>query len=97
MAHVAQVAPALLGALPASPHRGLGRGHAADAVMEVVAVEAGILRGHSRLGPVSAVTSRTRHGDGRLYEEKTTVQHRLTGTTPSCVIYSSDGVAYPSN
>jgi hypothetical protein len=49
------------------------------------------LRGHSRLGPVSVVTSRVRHRDGGLYEEKTIVQHRLTGSASSCVIYASYG------
>ncbi len=65
-----------------------------DATVEVVAVEPGVQRGHSRLGPVSVVTSRIRHRDGGLYEEKTIVQHRLTGPTPSCVIYSVYGQAY---
>ena len=65
-----------------------------DATVEVVAVEPGVPRGHSRLGPVSVVTSRIRHRDGGLYEEKTIVQHRLTGAEPSCVIYSVYGQAY---
>jgi len=65
-----------------------------DAAVEVVAVEPGVQRGHSRLGPVSVVTSRVRHRDGGLYDEKIIVQHRLTGSAPSCVIYSIYGQPY---
>jgi hypothetical protein len=65
-----------------------------DAAVEVVAVEPGVQRGHSRLGPVSVVTSRVRHRDGGLYEEKIIVQHRLAGSAPSCVIYSIYGQPY---
>jgi hypothetical protein len=35
-----------------------------------------------------------RRRDGGLYEEKIIVQHRLTGTTPSCVVYAPYGQAY---
>jgi hypothetical protein len=72
----------------------LGRDDDPDAVVEVVAVEPGISRGRSRLGPVSVVTSRVRHRDGGLYEEKVIVQHRLTGLTPSCVVYGPYGQPY---
>ncbi len=72
----------------------LGGGQDADAVVELIDVQRGVLRGHSRLGPVSVVTSRTRHGDGGLYEEKTIVQHALAGSTPRAVIYSQYGQAY---
>ena len=72
----------------------LGGSDDPDAAVEVVAVEPGVQRGHSRLGPVSVVTSRVRHRDGWLYEEKTIVQHRLTGSAPSCVIYSPFGQPY---
>jgi hypothetical protein len=72
----------------------LGRADDPDAVVEVVEVGRAILRGHSRLGPLSVVSSRVRHGDGRLYEEKTIVQHRLNGSTPSCVIYSNYGASF---
>jgi hypothetical protein len=65
-----------------------------DAIVEVVSVDPGIARGHSPLGPVSVVTSRVRHHDGGLFEEKTIVQHRLGGATPSCVVYSNYGEAY---
>jgi len=72
----------------------LGRDGDPDAVVEVVAVEPGVARGHSALGPVSVVTSRVRRRDGGLYEEKIIVQHRLTGATPSCVVYAPYGQAY---
>jgi hypothetical protein len=72
----------------------LGRADDPDAVVEVVEVGRGVLRGHSRLGPLSIVSSRVRHGDGRLYEEKIIVQHRLDGLTPTCVIYSNYGTPY---
>ena len=65
-----------------------------DGVVEVVSVEPGILRGHSRLGPVSVVTSRVRHRDGGLYEEKVIVQHVLAGTTPRAVVYAPYGQPY---
>jgi hypothetical protein len=65
-----------------------------DAIVEVVDVAPGVLRGHSRLGPVSVVASRVRHGDGGLYEEKTIVQHLLVGSTPRAVIFSQYGQAY---
>jgi hypothetical protein len=73
----------------------LGRAEDPDAVVEVVEVGRAVVRGHSRLGPLSVVSSRVRHRDGKLYEEKTIVQHRLTGGTPSCVIYSNYGTPYP--
>ncbi len=72
----------------------LGGGDNPDAAVDVVAVEPGVQRGHSRLGPVSVVTSRVRHRDGGLYEEKIIVQHRLAGSAPSCVIYSIYGQPY---
>ena len=72
----------------------LGRADDPDAVIEVVEVGRGVLRGHSRLGPLSVVSSRVRHGDGKLYQEKTIVQHRLNGPTPSCVIYSNYRTSY---
>jgi hypothetical protein len=72
----------------------LGRADDPDAVVEVVEVGRGVVRGHSRLGPLSVVSSRVRHGDGKLYEEKTIVQHRPDGSTPSCVIYSNYGASY---
>jgi hypothetical protein len=72
----------------------LGGSDDPDAAVEVVAVEPGVQRGHSRLGPVSVVTSRVRHRDGGLYDEKIIVQHRLTGSAPSCVIYSIYGQPY---
>jgi hypothetical protein len=72
----------------------LGGSDDPDAVVEVVTVEPGVQRGHSRLGPVSVVTSRVRHRDGGLYDEKIIVQHRLTGSAPSCVIYSPYGQPY---
>jgi hypothetical protein len=65
-----------------------------DAVVEVVAVEPGVARGYSALGPVSVVTSRVRRRDGGLYEEKIIVQHRPGGTEPSCVIYMPYGQPY---
>lgn len=65
-----------------------------DAVVGVESVSPGAVRGHSRLGPVSVVTSRVRHRDGGLYEAKTIVQHRPGGSVPSCVIYSSYGHPY---
>jgi len=72
----------------------LGGADDPDAVVEVVSVGPAVRRGHSRLGPLSVVTSHVRHRDGGLYEEKTIVQHRLTEPTPSCVIYSSYGQPY---
>jgi hypothetical protein len=72
----------------------LGRDGDPDAVVEVVAVEPGVARGHSALGPVSVVTSRVRRRDGGLYEEKIIVQHRLSGATPSCVVYAPYGQPY---
>ena len=72
----------------------LGRDGDPDAVVEVVAVEPGVGRGHSSLGPVSVVTSRVRRRDGGLYEEKIIVQHRLAGSTPRAVIYSPYGHPY---
>jgi hypothetical protein len=72
----------------------LGRAHDPDAVVEPVAVDPGVVRGHSALGPVSVVTSRVRHRDGGLDDEKTILQHRLTGSVPLCVIYSIHGQAY---
>jgi hypothetical protein len=65
-----------------------------EAVVEVLDVQPGVQRGHSSLGPLSVVTSRVRHRDGGEYEEKTIVQHRLAGPTPSCVVYSTYGQAY---
>jgi hypothetical protein len=65
-----------------------------QAATEVVEVEPGIERGHSALGPVSVVRTRTRHRDGHLYEQKFIVQHRLDGAVPSCVVYASHGDAY---
>jgi hypothetical protein len=72
----------------------LGRDDDPDAVVEVVAVEPGVARGHSALGPVSVVTSRVRRRDGGLYEEKIIVQHRPGVPEPSCVIYMPYGQAY---
>ena len=72
----------------------LGGSDDPDTAEEVVAVEPGVQRGHSRLGPVSVVTSRVCHRDGGLYDEKVIVQHRLTGSAPSCVIYSPFGQPY---
>jgi hypothetical protein len=72
----------------------LGRDGDPDAVVEVVAVEPGVARGHSALGPVSVVTSRVRRRDGGLYEEKIIVQHRPGGPEPSCVIYMPYGQPY---
>jgi len=72
----------------------LGRDDDPDAVVEVVAVEPGVARGHSALGPVSVVTSRVRCRDGGLYEEKIIVQHRPGSPEPSCVIYMPYGQPY---
>jgi hypothetical protein len=66
----------------------------ADAVVEVVAVEPGVGRGHSSLGPVSVVTSRVRRRDGGLYEEKIIVQHLLAGSIPRAVVYAPYGQPY---
>jgi hypothetical protein len=65
-----------------------------EGVLELVDVEPGVLRGHSRLGPLTVVTTRVRQRDGALYEEKFIVQHRLTGTVPSCAIYAPYGTRY---
>jgi hypothetical protein len=65
-----------------------------DAVVGVESVEPGSVRGYSRLGPVSVVTSRVRHRDGGLYEAKMIVQHRPGGDVPSCVVYASYGHPY---
>jgi hypothetical protein len=65
-----------------------------NGVVEVASVGPGVPRGHSRLGPVSVVTSRVRHRSGGLYEEKFIVQHRLAGAAPSCVIAGPYGAAY---
>ena len=65
-----------------------------DAVAGVESVEPGSVRGYSRLGPVSVVTSRVRHRDGGLYEAKMIVQHRPGGDVPSCVVYASYGHPY---
>lgn len=72
----------------------LGRVGDPDAIVEVVAVEPGVGRGRSSLGPVSVVTSRVRRRDGGLYEEKIIVQHILTGSTPRAVIYAPYGQPY---
>jgi hypothetical protein len=72
----------------------LGRDGDPDAVVEVVAVEPGVGRGHSSLGPVSIVTSRVRRRDGGLYEEKIIVQHRLAGSAQRAVIYAPYGHPY---
>jgi len=65
-----------------------------DGVVDVLRVDPGVPRGHSRLGPLSVVASHVRHRDGGLYEEKFIVQHRLTGAVPSCVIAGPYGAAY---
>jgi hypothetical protein len=65
-----------------------------EGVLELVDVEPGVLRGHSRLGPLTVVTTRVRQRDGALYEEKFIVQHRLTGPVPSCVICAPYGTRY---
>jgi hypothetical protein len=65
-----------------------------DGAVAVVSVDQGVLRGHSRLGPLSVVTSRVRHRDGGLYEEKFIVQHRQFGAEPSCVIAGPYGAPY---
>lgn len=72
----------------------LGPRDVPDAIAEVVTVEPGVTRGHSRLGPVTVVTSRVRRNNGGLYEEKTIVQHRLAGPVPSCVVYAPYGQPY---
>lgn len=72
----------------------LGPKDAPDSVVELVDVAPGVLRGHSRLGPLTVVTTRIRQRDGGLYEEKFIVQHRLSGADPSCVVYAPYGARY---
>ncbi len=67
---------------------------APDGIVEVVSVDPGVPRGHSRLGPLTVVASRVRHRSGGLYEEKFIVQHRLAGAAPSCVIAAPYGAPY---
>jgi hypothetical protein len=65
-----------------------------DGVVEVSRVDPGVPRGHSRLGPLTVVTSHVRHRSGGLYEEKFIVQHRLVGADSSCVVAGPYGAAY---
>jgi hypothetical protein len=62
-------------------------------VVELVKVGPAVRRGHSKLGPLTVVSSVARHRDGGLYQGKVIVQHRLTGATPSCVVYAGYGLS----
>jgi hypothetical protein len=65
-----------------------------DAVAEVLEVGPSHRRGRSRLGSLVVVPTRVRRRDGRIFEEKFTVQVRGPSEAPSCVVYAAYGSPY---